>query len=179
MDALVKTIQPEHAMELYHYETVKVLVRVCKVSDVNFPMLYTHTVDMAMAMKTLHSEGETTSRGNYKDGSYFKLPNNERELVDERAEEICIATRLLSLSSNKKFSASKQELCNDLVQGKDNYPRTVTGVLKYLRFHSLSAGTVSINQHASNTKQLETAFVTEGDDATEDKNQKNKTCRIW
>lgn len=94
--------------------------------------------------------------------------------MNDRADEICIATRLLSLSSNKKFSAIKQELRNDLIKGKDNYPRTVAGVLKYLQFHSLHANT------QNTTKQLETAFVTDGDQShNEEKRQKSKTCRLW
>ena len=52
-----------------------------------------------------------------------------------------IATRLFSLSSNKKFAASKQQLWNDLAKGMDNQPRTVAGYLKHLKFHILYANT--------------------------------------
>ena len=74
-----------------------------------------------MAMKMLHTKGEISQTSKYKDGVYFRLNENERYLVNDRADEICIATRLLSLSSNKKFAAGKQELRKDLVKGKDNY----------------------------------------------------------
>ena len=90
-----------------------------------------------MVMMMLRKEGIIVYKGNYKDGGYFQLREEHRELVDERAEDICIATRLLSLSSNKKFAASKQELHEDLVKGKNNYPRTLSGVLKYLKLHTL------------------------------------------
>jgi len=63
------------------------------------------------------------------------LNTSTRELVNERAEEIFIATRMLLLASNKKFAASKQELKNDLVKGKDNYPRTITNMLNFLDTH--------------------------------------------
>ena len=106
------------------------MVDVYKASGVNFALLFTHTVVMVVNM--LHNEGEISLTGKYKNCVYLKLNDNERELVNDRAEESCIATRLLSLSSNKKFSTSKQELRNDLVKGKDNHPRTVAGVLKYL-----------------------------------------------
>lgn len=90
-----------------------------------------------MAMKELYSDNESSKTGKYKEGIYFTLSDGKRDLVNSRAEEICIATCLLLLASNKKFGASKQELHNDLVKGKDNYPRTVAGVLKYLQPHTL------------------------------------------
>ena len=178
LDNLVKAIQPENFLEADHYEMVKTMVEVCKASGVNFALLCTHTVDMAVNM--LHNEGEISLTWKYKDGIYLKLDDDKRELVNDRAEEICIATRLLSLSSNKKFLASRQELRNDLVKGKDNYPRTVAGVLKYLQFHSLHANTQNTTLSLSNKKQLETAFVTDGDQScNDDKRQKSKTCCLW
>ena len=103
LDSLGKAIQPENVLEADHYELVKTMVEVCKASGVNFALLCTHTVDMAVNM--LHNEGEISLTGKYKDGIYLQVNDDERELVNDRAEEICIATRLLSLSSNKKFSA--------------------------------------------------------------------------
>jgi len=50
---------------------------------------------------------------------YFDMSEVERKLVDNMAEEICLSTRFLSLSSNKLHGASKQELKNDLVKGDD------------------------------------------------------------
>ena len=120
----------------------------------------TYTVNMAMT--TLATEGLVSKRGKYKDGTYYNLSDIERELVIDKAEEICIATRLLSLSFNNKFSTSKQELRNDLVKGKDNYPRTVSGLLKYLHFHSLQGNIDGAVPVQTNKKHLEMAFVTEG-----------------
>ena len=78
------------------------------------------------------------------------------------------------ISSNKNFAASKQELRNDIVKGKDNYPRTVVGVLKYLQFHSLYVDTLNVTPVLSgNKKHLEIAFVTDRDEMPgEDKRQK-------
>ena len=109
-----KAIQPENALETDHCETIKTIVEVCKTSGVNFALMCTHTVDMAIS--TLAKEGLISKRGKFKDRTYFDLNDAERELVNNKTEEICIATRLLSLSSNKKFSTSKQELRNDLVK---------------------------------------------------------------
>ena len=84
------------------------------------------------------------------------------------------------MSSNKKFSVNKQELQNDLIKGKDNYPRTVAGVLTYLNFHSLNAnddrGGIS---NGSSIKKQETAMVNdEGHNSDLDKNpsHRSKTC---
>ena len=112
-----------------------------------------------MEMKITKTEGTIIYTGaRYKDGSYFKLNKASIEMIDERAEEICIVTRLLSLSSNKKFSASKQELKNDLVKGKDNYPRTIPAVLNFIENHSLAS-----NKSNAHIPKNETAFVTDGD----------------
>ena len=81
------------------------MLEICKESGVNFVLMCTHTVDMAM--KTLSKEKCITHPGKYMDGGYYKLSVEDRELVDKKAEEICITARLLSLSSNKKFSGSK------------------------------------------------------------------------
>lgn len=101
-------------------------------------------------------------------------------MVDQLAEEICIATRLLSLASNKKFAASKQELRNDLVKGKDNYPRTVAGVMKFLQFHNLKANNDLPSPQTPGKKEVETAFITEGDGTPPDnKDQKSNVCGYW
>ena len=60
-----------------------------------------------MAMKSLHGNGKLTAAEKYKEGDYFTLSADNKKLVDTKAEEICIATRLFSLSSNKKFGGSK------------------------------------------------------------------------
>jgi len=161
LDKLSKTIQPENVSESNHYESTKTMVDVCKASSVNFALLCTHTVDMAM--KALYSESKLFSLGKWKDGHYFKLNDDERIRVDNIAKEICLATRLLSLSSNKVFSANKQELNNDLLKGKDNYPRTTAGVLNYLQFHKFNTNTRAkpINQ-GKYQDLLKTVFATDG-----------------
>lgn len=178
LNKLGKAIQPENVLETDHYETIKTIVEVCKASGVNFALMCTHTVDMVIS--TLAKEGLISKGGKFKDGTYFDLDNAERELVNDKAEETCIATRLLSLSSNKKFSASKQELRNDLVKGKGNYPRTVSGVLKYLHFHSLRDNMEAEVPVQSSRKHLETVFVTEYNHKTSDSahNQKKQIMSI-
>ena len=135
---------------------MKTIVEVCKASGINFPLLYTHTIDMAI--KSLNKEDAITATGGYKDGTYFSLGQAMREVVSQRAEEICIANRMLSPVLNKKFAASKQELRIVLVKGKDNYPRTILAVFNFLENHSLptskSNGFLSKN---------ETSFVTDGE----------------
>jgi len=132
LDKLGKAIPPATVLESNHYESIKTIVEVYKASGVNFAMLCTHIVDMAMTSLVKERSITVSSTGKFKNGDYFTLSNDHRDLVNEKAEEICIATRLLHLSSNKKLFASKKELCNDLVKGKDNYPRTVAGVMKFL-----------------------------------------------
>ena len=132
-------------------------------------------------MNMLHTEGEISQTEKYKDSVYFRFNKNGRSIVNDRTEEIYIATRLLFLSSNKNFAASKQELRNDIVKGKDNYPRTVVGVLKYLQFHSLYVDTLNVTPVLSgNKKHLEIAFETDGDEIPgEDKRQKIRLYRLW
>ena len=131
IDRLGRAIQLVNMLETDHYELVKTVIEVCKASGVSFALLCTNTVDMVM--EKLHDEGVLTNKPkSYKDGGYFELDEDKRNAVNERAEEICIATCLLSLSSNEKFGASKQELKNDLVKGKDNYSITISGVMNFL-----------------------------------------------
>ena len=90
-------------------------------------------------------------------------------MVDTDEEEICVATRLLLLSSNVIFSARKQKIKNDSVKGKDNYYCTVFRVLKFLWFHSLHS-----NIHSQN---LDTIFPQDGelDPNTTDNTQRSST----
>ena len=81
------------------------MVEVCKASGVNFALMCTYTVDMAM--EELYNDRLITKSGKYSDGVYFQLNSDEQKLVNDKAEEICITTRLLSLAADKKFSASK------------------------------------------------------------------------
>ena len=130
-------------------------------------------------MESLRDDGNAAIVGTYKgDGaaSYFDLNTTNRQLVDNRVEEICIATRVLSISSNKKFSASKQELKNDLVKGKDNYPRTIPGVLNFLANHVLSSNKTSY------TNKNETIFINNEDTQSEPASRRDvvsKTCTYW
>ena len=139
------------------FPNMKTMVEVCKASGVNFALMCTHTVDMAIT--ELHDANEISAGGKWKDGAYFTLTSDERDKVDERAEEICLSTRFLSLSSDKIFSASKQELKNELGKGRNNYPKTIPAVLNFLQFHKLTH-TTSIQ---GKTPQLETAFTQDGD----------------
>ena len=66
------------------------------------------------------------------DGAYFKMTDDQRKLVDEKTDEICLSTRSLSLSSNTLHSQSKQELKNDVIKVDDKYPRTVIFALNFL-----------------------------------------------
>ena len=105
LDKLGKAIQTENVLGTDHYKTIKTIVEVYKANGVNFALMCTHTVNMAIS--TLVKEGLISKGGKFKDGTYFDLDNTERDLVHDKAEDICITTRLLSLPSNKKFSASK------------------------------------------------------------------------
>ena len=120
LDKLGKAIPPETIMEAEHYGALKTVVELYKTSGVNFALLCTRTVDTAM--EELYADGEISKVVKYKEVVYFILSNAERKLVNARAEEICISTRLLSLSSNNKFAASKQELRNNLVKGEKTTP---------------------------------------------------------
>lgn len=48
LDKLGKQIQPENISETQHYVSIKTTIEVCKANRVNFSLLCTHTVDMAM-----------------------------------------------------------------------------------------------------------------------------------
>ena len=103
-----------------------------------------HTIDMAI--QSLNNEGAKEVIGAYKgndsgDESYFNLCENTCALVNKRAEEIFISTRMMSLASNKKISASKQELKNDLIKGNIQ-------LSLYRNHHAQLSG----KQHSDNTK---------------------------
>ena len=77
-------------------------------------------------IKSLNLTGEISRSGTYKDGTYFKLLDDEKIIVEEKSEEIYLAIQFLSLSSNKLHSQSKQEVNNDLIKRDDKYSRTIT-----------------------------------------------------
>ena len=80
LDKIGKDIQPENVMEVEHYKTIKTIFEVWKASGVNFALMCTHTVDMAM--QQLNAEIKIATAEKYKDGDYFKATDNERVLID-------------------------------------------------------------------------------------------------
>ena len=97
IDRLGITRQPDGMLEADHYKTFKTMIEICKASGINFAVIC--SANVYMAMKTLFKAKKITNSGTYKDGTYFKLSDDERKLVDDMAEEICLSTRFLSLSS--------------------------------------------------------------------------------
>ena len=121
MYRLGTTRQPEDTSESEYYSKFKTVIEVCEARGIKFSLMCTANVDMDI--KELSGSGDLTKNGTFKDGTYFLLYQAERELVNARAEEICLVTRFLSLSSNKLHSQSKQELKNDLIKGVIRKPR--------------------------------------------------------
>ena len=122
-------------LEANQYEKFKTVVEVCKANGVNFSVLCSANVNMAI--RILHDQKKIDQMGTYDDGIYFKLSTKDRKFVDAVAEEICLSTSFLSLASNRLHSASKQELKNDLIKGGDNYPRTISNTIAFLQYHTL------------------------------------------
>ena len=180
LDRLSNTKQPDVGVsEANHHETFKTIVEVCKASTINFAMMCTANVDMAM--KILHNDNKISKNGKYEDGTYFELTKDERKLVDEMAEEICLSTRFLSLSSNRLHGASKQELKNDLVKGDDKYPRTISNTISFLQHHNLrNRATYTPDD---DKLRPETAFTQNGEEGEEPEKKFEKkvsaTCRQW
>ena len=160
LDRVTAVRQPEDVLESEHYEKYKTIIEVCKASGIKFSVMCSANVDMAI--KLLKLAGEMSTSGTYKDGTYFKLTKDERKLVDKKAEGICLATRFLSLSSNKLHSQSKQESKNNLIKGDDKYPRTITATLNFLQYHSLWNNNTSTRIHSPNPNRIETAFAQDG-----------------
>ena len=77
-------MQPDTVHDVKHYETYKSIVAICKASKVNFALLCSENIDMALTK--LRDDGKVTTTGLYKDGTYFNLTNVERILVDRMAE---------------------------------------------------------------------------------------------
>ena len=80
-------------------------------------------------IKILHDEERLPNGGKCKDGTRFAFNDGEQDLIHIKTKETCNCYTFLSLLSNSKFTALKQELMNDLVKDKDNDPRTIAGVL--------------------------------------------------
>ena len=66
LDTFSKNIQLKDIEEARHYESIKMLVKVCKASGMNFALLYTHNINMAM--NHLHDSGEISTEGKLNDG---------------------------------------------------------------------------------------------------------------
>lgn len=75
--------------------------------------------------------------GGWKDGTYFSVNVSERSLVDEKAEAICLATRFISLSSNKLHYHSTQELKTDIIKGGGKCIRTISAALNFLQHYNI------------------------------------------
>ena len=185
-DKLGELKQPEHVHEVKHYETFRSVVEMCKASSINFALMCTANIDMAM--KELGKSSKIKKTGTFSDGTYFTLDDADRNLVDKMAEEICLSTRFLSLSSDAIHSGSKQELANDMVKGEDKYPRTMASTLRFLQYHNLR-GNNSFIPKKDPTKtptKAELAFANTGekgdaprDDAEKDEETKaNKVSSI-
>ena len=86
-------------MESDHCGKFKMVVELCKASGVNFSVMCSANVDMAI--KTFHASGEISKEGTYIDETYFVLDPDERKLVDNHSKEICLATHFLFLSSDR------------------------------------------------------------------------------
>ena len=136
------------------------------------------TANVDMAMKELWEYGKVTKQDTFDDETYF-IPNQYmRGLADACAEEICLATRFLSLFSNKFHSQSNQYLKNNLVKGDDNYPRTILAVLKFIQHRSLRESAYKAPKHPKD-KDFGVLFVHEGEeeDPTPMPKLVSKTCR--
>ena len=99
IDQLCNLKQPDDAPVTKDQKKIKTIIKVCNASGINFSVMCSANIDMAF--KGLHDSKQILSGGTYKGGYYFKLNKATRKLVDEKAEEIFLATHFLSLSSNK------------------------------------------------------------------------------
>jgi len=171
MDRLGRVRQPEDVQEANHYDTFKTIVEVCKTSGNNFALMRDSSVDMAI--EHLYKGGKTSKDGKFKDGTYYSLPKEDKEIAEEMEEEICLSKRFLSLSSNKLHFESKQELKNDKIRGKDKYPRTIAGVLNFLQYHNLRGKATPRNRTQNKGKYIDTMFAHDGEEEDE-KDHKDK-----
>lgn len=99
--------QYEDVLESDYYEKFKTIVEFCKAKGINFATMCTVNVDMTI--KILNDSGKMSTKGSFKDGTYFQLSDRDMKRVDNQVEGICLATHFLSLSSNKLHSQSRQE----------------------------------------------------------------------
>ena len=161
MDKLGRARQPDDVQEANHYKTFRTIVEVCKASGINVALLCDANVDMTI--EHLFNEGTISKGEKFKEGAYYKLSDAKRSSVDSMAEEICMSTRVISLSNNKLHYESKQELKNDKIKGKDNYPRTIAGVLNFLQYHNLRGKGIPRQRTNNRGKNGEIMFTQPGD----------------
>ena len=174
MDRLSAHRQPDNVHEVKHYESFKSVTEMCKASGINFAVMCSANVNMAI--ETLSKEGKLADapgaaiNGTYEKGTYFDLDDDQRKLVDKVVEDMCLSVRFLSLSLDRLHAASKQELQNDMVQGEDKYPRTITATLRFLQYHNLRGK--QINDKKIKNPGSETAFTQQGDEDDDDDPEK-------
>ena len=78
LDKMCRLVQTKETAEVTHCERFRSMVEVCKASSINFALLCTANVDMAM--EALHEKGKISMKGSFKDGTYFNSPmTNERQ----------------------------------------------------------------------------------------------------
>ena len=97
--------QHDDTHEIKQYESFRSVIEMCETSSIIFAVMCSANINMSM--KILKREGKITESGTYEDGTYFKLTDDHRTLVDKMVEEIYLSTRFLPLASNKLHSASK------------------------------------------------------------------------
>ena len=132
---------------------------------------------IGMALKALHNSNHIPSVGTYKGGDYSKLDNATRQLVDEKAEVIWLATRFLSLSSNNLHCHSKQDIKRNMIKGGDNYPRNIVSVLSFLHHHSLPGN--GHQDHNGITPGLKETTFTQVVDEEPKKEFENRVSVMW
>ena len=118
-----------------HHKSFKTIIKVCKASWINFALPC--TAKIYEAIKVLYAEGKISSGGTFNNGDYYKLSSDDKILVNNLTEDICLSVWFLSLANDKVHGTSIQELKNDMIKGENNFPRTMTGTLNFLEHHSL------------------------------------------
>ena len=176
IDKMSAARQQEGVHETKYLEMFKTTVEVAKASGINFAAMSKPSVEMAM--KRLEAEGFISSSGKY-DPVYFNLSSDERSLVDTRSEEIFLSSRMLSLACNTAHFSSKQELQNDLVKGKDNYPTTTAEVMNFLSNHSLKDRNPKGRYPREGLNKREIAFAQRGEEEKPKGAKKKAMCREY
>ena len=81
-----KTKQLDGLSETNHHETFNTIVEVCRVSGINFTTMY--TTNTSTAIKILCKDEKITISGEYMDGKYFKMNDDERKLVNNMGRNL-------------------------------------------------------------------------------------------